>query len=124
MRLALLTLAFIAPSILGFSQLTLFEKNYQLAKKLYDKDYVSLFLNRQNLNDQQKQAFLLAIYYQCSTQEVNLSEMKKTIALFTGREPEEDSIKIETEFFKIINQLDKQMHTKDFSFLSELINLP
>ena len=104
----------------------LFNKNYELAHKLYEKDIIELVLNKDNISQKEADAFLLAIYYKCSFQDISKDEMMKTIKIFSpdSKISSENQVKIESQFYKIINQVDQLMHTKDYSYLSELVNLP
>ncbi len=102
-----------------------FNKNYQLAKQLFDKGIIEVVINKANLTDDEKAAFLLAEYYKCSQQDVPVWEMEKVIRIYTpGVDIQSDTVHIESVYFKIINELDRQMHTKDFSYLAQMAELP
>ncbi len=119
----LAAVVFISPLM---AQDGLFNKNYELARKLYEKDIIELVLNKNNITQKEADAFLLAVYYKCSFKDISKDVMIKTIKIFS---PDnhinlEDQVKIESQFYKIISQVDQLMHTKDYSYLSELVNLP
>ncbi len=122
-------LIFIVISVLFnplMAQSGLYSKNYDLAQKLYEKDFIELVLNKDVLTNEEKEAFMLAIYYKCSIQEVSHKEMIKVIEIFSpaGKISSNGQEALETQFYKIINDIDKSMHTKDFSYLSDLVDLP
>ena len=108
------------------AQNTIFDKNYKLAKKLCDQGIIEQVMNKDSVTKQEADAFLLAEYYKCSLGDVSQREMLKTIQIYSPKTnlSQKNEDKIETEFYKIINKLDKLLHTKDYSYLSNLTNLP
>ena len=122
-RKVLLIYIFVFLGINLYSQSQVFELNYSLAKKLYENDIIELLLNKKAISEEEKQALFLAVYYKSSTEEIILKEEMKKILILTGIDVSENQ-SLETEFYKMINNIDKLIHSKDFTYLEKFVEIP
>jgi len=119
----LLIYIFVFLGINLYSQSQIFELNYSLAKKLYENDIIEFLLNKKAISEEEKQALFLAVYYKSSTEEIILKEEMKKILILTGIDVSENQ-SLETEFYKMINNIDKLIHSKDFTYLEKFVEIP
>lgn len=119
----LLIYIFVFLEINLYSQSQVFELNYSLAKKLYENDIIEFLLNKKAISEEEKQALFLAVYYKSSTEEIILKEKMKKILILTGIDITENQ-SLETEFYKMINNIDKLIHSKDFTYLEKFVEIP
>ncbi len=104
-----------------------FKKNYSLAQRLYENGIIEKVIAKPEKTDRDlKMALLLAEYYKCSNDEIPDSEMRIVLSIYHNdfSWKEKDLSVVEAEYFKMINDIDHMLHTKDFSYLEKLIIIP
>ncbi len=104
-----------------------FKKNYSLAQRLYENGIIEKVIAKPQKTDKDlRMALLLAEYYKCSNSEIPDSEMRIVLSLYHNdfSWQKKDLPVVEAEYFKMINDIDRMLHTKDFSYLEKLILIP
>ncbi len=102
---------------------SLYNRNIQLAKKLYESNIIGNINEKQNLTQNDKDALILAVYYDFSQKSLTIAQMKEFLSKYESKDySKQTDEQVETDFYKLIDTIDNSLYHKDFSYLKTYLN--